>query len=247
MPERALPVEHWVLPIFVFTSPAEGQRLVRFAGTGFHAGKGVLVTCWHCVSEELPENHFYGVLVREGEGYTARALGMVAQDPSGKDLATAKTAPDLPGVSPAFTTEPAQELEDVCAFGYPFSGVTPEKPEVGRLPEIYLRTLKGYVVRRFHHEQPGFGLTHSYELDMLAPEGLSGAPLMTPAWEIMGVVYGTIETAAIAEWASVDEQGKRTPEVQRLVSFALAHHTDSLIDLSGPATSGRTLREYLTS
>lgn len=82
---------------------------------------------------------------------------------------------------------------------------------------------------------------------MPAPEGLSGAPLMTLAGEVLGVVYGTVETASIAEWASVDEEGKRTPEVQRIVSFAVAHHTDSLLSLSGAATSGRTLREYLSS
>lgn len=242
----ALPVEHWVLPILVFTAPEEGQRLVRFAGTGFHAGKSVLVTCWHCVSEELPPNQFYGVLMREGGGYTARSLAAVEQDPTGKDLATAKIAPNL-DVSPTFTSAPARELEDVCAFGYPFSKLTPGEPEVGRLPLIQLRTLKGYVVRRFHHEQPGFGPTHSYELDMLAPEGLSGAPLMTLAGEVLGVVYGTVETQAITEWAMVDEQGNRTPEIQRIVSFAVAHHTDSLLALSGAATSGRTLREYLNS
>lgn len=45
----------------------------------------------------------------------------------------------------------------------------------------------------------------------------------------------------------MDEEGKRTPEAQRIVSFAVAHHTDSLLSLSGAATSGRTLREYLSS
>ena len=243
----ALPVEHWVLPILVFTAPEEGQRLVGFAGTGFHAGKGVFVTCWHCVAEELPPDRFYGVLVKERGGYTARALTSVEQDPAGRDLATARMVPPIPPVSPTFTTEPACELEDVCAFGYPLSGLSPEVSEVGRLPLIQMRTLKGYVVRRFHHEQPGFGTAHSYELDMPAPEGLSGAPLMTLAWEVLGVVYGTVETATITEWASVDEEVGRTPEVQRIVSFAVAHHTDSLLALSGAATSGRTLREYLNS
>ncbi len=242
-----LPVEHWILPIYVFTAPDEGQRLVQFAGTGFHAGKGVFVTCWHCVEEELPARQFYGVLVRERGAYTARSLGMIEQDPTGKDLATARMLPPIPDVSPKFTTEPARELEDVCAFGYPFSGLSPDEPDVGRVAMIYLRTLKGYVVRRFHHDQPGFGVAYSYELDMPAPEGLSGAPLMSLAWEVLGVVYGTNETTRITEWASVDEEGNRAPEVQRIVSFALAHHTDSLINLSGAATHGRPLREFLSS
>lgn len=240
------PVEHWVLPIYVFTAPDRGQRLVRFVGTGFHAGKGVFVTCWHCVREKLEEGQFYGVLVRVNGGYTARTLAMIEQDPTGKDLATARIVPDPPDVSPTFISVPARELEDVCAFGYPFSGLTPEEPEVvARLPLIYLRTLKGYVVRRFMHDHPGYGLTPSYELDMPAPEELSGAPLMTPAGEVLGVVYGTIETQTITEFASVDGEGNRTPEVQRIVSFGLAHRAESLAELSGAATRGRPLREFL--
>lgn len=123
--------------------------------------------------------------------------------------------------------------------------MSPEQPEVGRLPLACLRTLKGYVVRRFHYAQTRFETTLSYELDMPAPEGLSGAPLMTLAGEVLGVVYGTIETAMIDEGASVDEEGNRTPEVQRIVSFALAHQTDSLLDLSGRSAHGRPLREFL--
>lgn len=239
------PVEHWILPIYVFTTPDRGQRLVRFAGTGFHAGKGVFITCWHCVREELKADQFYGVLVRVNGGYTARSLAVIEQDPTGKDLATARIFPGPPNVSPTFTSMSARELEDVCAFGYPFSGLSPEEPEVGRVPRIYPRSLKGYVVRRFHHDQPGFGVAHSYELDMPTPEGLSGAPLMSLAWEVLGVVYGTNETTRIAEWANVDEEGNRIPEVQRIVSFGLAHHADSLMNLSGEATHGRTLREFL--
>lgn len=241
------PLEHWVLPIYVFTAPDTGQRLVRFAGTGFVAGKGVLITCWHCVPDGLPEGLFYGVLVRANGGYTARALTMIEQDPTGKDLATARVSPPWPEASPTFTTVPARELEDVCAFGYPLSGLTPEEHEVGRLPLAQLRSLKGYVVRRFHYDQPAHGPTPSYELDMPAPEGLSGAPLMTLAGEVLGVVYGTNETARIDEWARVDEEGNRTPEVQRIVSFALAHQTESLLNLSGAATGGRTLRDFLTA
>jgi hypothetical protein len=75
------------------------------------AGKGVFVTCWHCVAEELPPNRFYGVLVRGRGGYTARALTLVEREPAGRDLATARMAPPFPPLSSTFATVSAREFD----------------------------------------------------------------------------------------------------------------------------------------
>lgn len=135
-------------------------------------------------------------------------------------------------------------------FGYPFTTLTEEIPEVGRLPLIEARALKGYIMRRVYYQPPAGELIRSYELDMLAPAGLSGGPVVRihrvrGAREVIGVVHGSNDVATIAELASVDERGERRPEVQRISSFALAHHTESLRNLTGKATGGRRLAEFL--
>jgi hypothetical protein len=138
----------------------------------------------------------------------------------------------------------------VGSFGYPFTSLTEEKPEIGRQAVIHARSLKGYIMRRFYYESPSHEVTFSYELDMPAPGGLSGAPVVRihpveGSREVIGVVHGNNEVATIAELESVDEYGNRRPEVQRITSFALAHHTDSLRKRTGKATGERPLAEFL--
>jgi hypothetical protein len=47
--------------------------------------------------------------------------------------------------------------------------------------------------------------------------------------------------------AEVDSDGKKSPDIQRLVSFGWAHHTTTLRNLSGTATNQRMLAEILPS
>jgi hypothetical protein len=87
----------------------------------------------------------------------------------------------------------------------------------------------------------------SYELDMPAPEGLSGAPVVLHGTKaVVGVVYGHNDVALVEEHATVDDEtGARSPEVLRIVSFGLAHHTHTLHELRGKATGGRPLKELV--
>ena len=244
-------VDRDILPIFVVTSREAGQRLVSFQGTGFLIGKQVFVTCWHCVDTPLPNDRFYAVLVKAGQGFNYRAAALIEpeQDCNGTDLATARVnlEPEL-GLTLADSDAPG--LVDVWSFGYPFTTLTEEIPEVGRLPLIEARALKGYIMRSFYYQPPAGELIHSYELDMPAPAGLSGGPVVRihpvrGARDVIGVVHGSNEVATIAELESVDVRGERRPEVQRISSFALAHHTESLRNLTGKATGGRSLAEFL--
>jgi hypothetical protein len=89
-------------------------------------------------------------------------------------------------------------------------------------------------------------MTEAYELDMPTPEGLSGAPLIRMgSKEVVGVVYCTNEVALIKQFEQVDEDGRREPEIHRVVSFGLAHSTSSLHSLSGPATGGIPLGQCM--
>lgn len=137
-------VDRDILPIFVVTSPGAGQKLVSFQGTRFLIGKQVFVTCWHCVDTPLPNDRFYAVLVKAGQGFTYRAAALMEpeQDRNGTDLATARVNLE-PESGLTLADSDAPGLVDVWSFGYPFTTLTEEIPEVGRLPLIQARALKG--------------------------------------------------------------------------------------------------------
>lgn len=242
-----------VLPIFLCEKrrKPESLRIVAFTGSGFRFGArpDVLVTCWHCVSSE-PEGQIFAVAVELATGtYGVHPLVDLEQDANGSDLAVARIhgidiEPQLnftlaPRVVPGGT--------DVWTWGYPLTEKTRD-PSGGNRFTLHGRYLQGYTTRAFWYEHHLYGRTPSYELDMPLPEGLSGAPLVKlPGPEVVGVVFGQHDVARIEESASLDPNtGERNTEVQRIVSFGLAHYTSTLANLTGAPTSGARLADYLS-
>ncbi len=226
-----------------------------FKGTGFLVGKGVFVTCHHCVSAPLSEKDTYAAVLpikfrpellndAPDAEYFVSTLYEVEQDPTGLDLATARISLD-----PALLHLADGGLllgEDVSTYGYPLTEDLPH-PEEGRRITINGRYLEGYRTTAYDNDVPGYRSTPSYELDMPAPRGLSGAPVIRRGTsEVVGVVYGTKDTGTVEELSRVDpDTGEHTPELQRVTTFAVAHWFDSLYNLSGRATGGIPLGEYL--
>jgi hypothetical protein len=245
-----------VLPIFIAPLPL-GTAFRSFMGTGFRVTHDLLVTCWHCVASDLAPDEVYVVLGRDdNDSPAAYTLADVERDRNGYDLATARVEDiDFPQtLNLELAEDEAPAGSDVWAFGYPLTDR--EALPSGELRwELHPRYLQGYITRSFHYKHPNHPKkVPSYELDMRAPEGLSGAPVIayptftdpTRRRQVVGVVYGRHAAEAIEEWASVDrETGERRPEVQRLEHFALAHYTDTLRDLTGAATGGLRLADYI--
>lgn len=228
-----------ILPIFMLSTSGD-IRLEEFEGTGFLIAPHVLVTCWHCVSRPLAPGQAFMAAVRDEQGrYVPVQLTNVERDPAGSDLATA-TVNLLPQLNLSLAETSPEYGVDVWSFGYPLTDRTgPGKFGLGG------RFLQGYVMRAFFHEYAGFGRTPAFELDMPCPSGLSGSPVVAlGSRHVIGVVYGEHDVATITQYASHDpETGKREPEIQRVVSFAVAHYTETLRNLRGKATGGRTLAE----
>jgi hypothetical protein len=240
-------VDQDILPLFVVktTEPAE---LVSFAGTGFVIAPRLLVTCWHCVSNRLPEGCRYAAVRASGtSGYQALHLAKVEQDELGNDIATAMIEAS-PTLGLKIADEDVAASTDVFSYGYPLTDMG-RRAGGGAQFTLHARYLRGYVTRSFWYQHPQYGRVASYEVDMPTPEGLSGAPLiMRGSWEVMGVVYGTNEVASIAEFSHVDPKtGERTPELQRIVGFGLAHYTETLRSLRTGATRHQPLAEFLRS
>jgi hypothetical protein len=92
--------------------------------------------------------------------------------------------------------------------------------------------LRGYVTRLRMDDRPGWPPVRAYELDMPAPGGVSGSPLLRPEpFEVVGVVYR--------------EHDLYVPERQVPVTFAYAHHLSTLREARAAATETRPLAEYL--
>ena len=241
-----------ILPIFVVDYADEPPPPVSHEGTGFLVAKGVLVTCWHCVRAELEGDLAYAVVKQLPNGqYAINRLVDIQQDPSGTDLATARVAfePEM-GLTMAERAVPSYGT-DIWSFGYPLIDVQahPEMPTRKRFL-LSGRFMQSYVMRTFYNDWPGFGRIPSYEIDMPALAGMSGAPIMRRgSKEVIGVLYGRIDAETIEEFGSRDPvtEERLTPEVVRITYFAAAHFTNTLKNLKGKVTDGQPLSEYLLS
>jgi hypothetical protein len=230
-----------VLPTLIVRT--DTSQIISFEGTGFLLAPNLLLTCWHCVRAAPPENCSY--TTKRPDDDRIHFLINIQQDENNTDLATANI-PLLPGANLTLADSNYYEGTDVYAFGFPLLNVE-------RLPggdtqlALDFRYLKGYVTRVFWFDQPEFGRTMAYELDMSTPEGLSGAPLMKMgSREVIGVVFGSNEVTRITAFARVDpDTGEREPEVHKVMYFGLAHFTEALKKLTTGATRGLPLSEYL--
>ena len=244
---------HTVVPIFEIPREFEGGgdvEVLDFRGTGFRLGNDLLVTCWHCV-EGVPEDRQLAVGYQLGETDENRITSIenLARDPNSSDLALGNVyiddgvdhaVPSLLELSP--DANPTSWL--VWPYGYPHTIPELDEGTGRRMFPIALRLLRGSITMRVTRNTP-YGRTPSFEVDMLAPEGISGAPLIQSSTNrVIGVIYGTF-TTQLAERDIDPRTGEYQPATPRYVTFAGAHRTPSLAELCGPATQGLPLLDYL--
>jgi hypothetical protein len=222
------------------------------SGTGFIIAPNVLMTCWHCV-RDLKSHESIVALERDGDRFVPHELTNLEMAREATDLALASVdlVPRLDladGTPPGLwlSHDPAHLGADVFAYGYPL----PEwiSVEGGSALLISPRYLRGYVTRTFRFDRsPAFAPIPAYELDMPAPAGLSGAPLVRGMRNVVGVVFGTNDVGTVESLGRIEpETGKREPEVHRVVSFALAHVTATLWEAAGTATGGQLIGRLAT-
>jgi len=242
----------FILPIFIVKENksmpnAAPFTLEEFCGTGFIMAPKLLITCWHCLKNVLPSDYHYGVGMKKPDGkYGLILLENIEQDRNGTDLATSNLA---------YNSETPLKLSkseilmanDIWTYGYP---LTDKRTNESGFNDFQLngRFMKGYVTRSFFfRNSKEYKEIKSYELNFIVPEGISGAPLIKQdTMEVVGVIYGVNEVAVIDQFASIDAKtGERKPEIQRLMQFGLAHYTETLHNLSGKATGGKLLKEFI--
>jgi hypothetical protein len=220
----------------LFAVDLDGSVIRDFLGTGFLLAGGVAVTVWHCVREALDTGLAVAAVHGGGDPISASVLRDLAADRNGSDIATGRLdRAQLFGLELA--TAPADTGTTVWSYGYPLTDPPNERRATYLLNARYL---EGYITRAFYYSEERIP---SYELDMRAPAGLSGAPVVeVGSRRVIGVVYGVEEVERIEHFGRTDpETRQRTPDVVRVETFALAHYTDTLRSVVGPATGERPL------
>lgn len=224
----------------LFAVEPDGSAIRDFLGTGFLLGGGIVVTCWHCVQDAVEGQLAVAAVQTGGDFIPGLVLRDLAQDGNGSDLATARLDRiQLFGLELA--AGPADTGTDVWTYGFPLTD-----PPNERRPSYLLnaRYLEGYITRAFYFSEARIP---SYELDMRAPAGLSGAPLIeVGSKRVIGVVYGVNEAEMVEHFGKTNpDTGQREPEVVRVETFALAHYTETVRGVVGPATGKRPLGEVV--
>jgi len=224
-----------ILPILTSSLRALPFPAETFEGTGFLLSDGFLVTCWHCIATDPPPGHFYRASRGSEEaGYRASPIGF--KERLGKDVAWARVNYRR-RLDFRLATQNPRMGDLVWTFGYPLTDTRAIDNDL-RFFTLHPRLLRGHIVRPFLYQHHALGPLPSWELSFAVPQGLSGAPLfLDGTLDVVGILYGNNDVATVEEQASVDSAGVRTPEVQRIVTFGLAHHLSSLKDLAAAAQS----------
>jgi hypothetical protein len=195
-----LAFEQHIFPIFtVDPAQAEGgskPTLDAFLGTGFLLSGGIFLTAWHVVEQAL-------ILVALSVS-CSRSTGRVslnadyapihafATDEHQTDLAIGYVR-RLGGPGLELTRVQAAPGEDVCTWGFPLMPPPQRREHDGAkvFGDMAPRYLQGYITRTAAVERPDGTAPAVIEMDMPAPAGVSGAPLLRKGrGEVIGVIIG---------------------------------------------------------
>jgi hypothetical protein len=240
-PREREPASFDVFPIFAIDAD---RQATDFLGTGFVPASRLFLTCWHLVSGAIEAGlDVVAAASAPPDRKVALRLEDLGQDEDGRDLASAQVR-GHPRLGFTLATTDVSYGESVWTYGYPLTSPPDEQNRSFRLNG---RMLQGYVTRLFDFEDPRFGSNLTLELDMRAPAGLSGAPLVRRnTRELVGLVRGRTEVELIERLSTRDPgTGERTPEELIVEYFALANPLSAIRAHRSRATGGRELGDLL--
>ena len=207
--------KEFLLPLGIAT-PMGGARysVDQFVGSSFFInGEGWVATCKHNLSELSAGQHYTCHYLRDG---TIHELTDIRCHPKA-DLAIGRI--DVRG---EYLTPHADRLLpgiDVCAMGLVKRGIH------DGLLAIDFRYLKGYVTRVGPNDFDFPTGPTLLEVSFPSLPGFSGAPLITDTNQLLGMLYGnlesTIEAFSMKEVSRAGELYRET--VHRVLELGLAH------------------------
>jgi Trypsin-like peptidase domain len=218
-------------------------------GTGFIISNYLMVTCAHCLDVELKDDEVLMATTPVDGKEKVFYLEKITLHQDGLDIAAASIGlPVRYGLK--IDLSPILAGEGVYSYGYPLSKKERHFDQSVTV-DTWGRYIQGYVTMLFENKTPprGYSPAPTLELDMKAPEGLSGAPLceIHTRAHVIGMVYGSGSSFTTVERDTlVTETGEVQVEVRAYENFAYAHPIKSILSLCGEATREKTIETILS-
>lgn len=209
-----------------------------FMGTGFLIHCNSLITCMHCVPDELKSGEKYIILQKDGKPHTLENL---TYHPGGYDLAYANVEIN-PQTHIMIATTDAGYGDAVYTIGYPLNNVE-VTGDGSYIFKPQMRYLEGCITQIFENHK---GIP-SFELNFAIPIGTSGSPLVRRGTtEVVGVIYGDHETSMMLDEIEKDaNSGKVVSKTSKIINFGLAHIKDTLKSMLDFALDQENVKGYI--
>ncbi len=130
-------------------------------------------------------------------------------------------------------------------FGFPFG----LKLEGDRHGEVYIRSLKGYIVCSYERKVLSSEKVKCYELSMHCPRGISGAPLLSneKPGGLIGVVVGNANSEIEISYEEEAEEDENLKIIQRkteIVRYGIAIQSCEIMELHSKLL-GKKIKDHL--
>lgn len=254
-PTNSKLLQHYVVPLCVFSSDGQNAHPKLFCGTAFFVNQhGCFLTAGHALSRafdhlrELGSNHFVGLFVKDKDSAERhRASPVLCHDLAPKPADVAVGVADCAVETPLrLKSAPAHIWQEVAALGYPENALIQENSAFW----FSIRGHRGYIQRELSPGQFGLpGHPAAFELNFPITAGLSGSPLFISRGHVdfvVGVCVGS-HSSRIQQYSheEVTEDGQSLREIHhRIEEYGIAHDLRPLLGWKPSIGLGLTLEQF---
>lgn len=226
MPEeyRGINLNESIFPLYLF-GKENGviTDIKEYLGTGFYIPSVGIITCNHCINlkpEQQDKNKYaIGIPFQNPETLVREKVICLSDPLLFEEIDTAVYyGITLPNVSHPLSV-PSEECvmlgTHIWTVGFPGSDQL----------NLVQRTFQGYIQRHYKRNNDQY-----IEVNLHVPAGLSGSPIIEYGTNrVLGILQGAVDMGITEEFASIDESGKKTPEILKIYTYGVAIDIFSLL------------------
>ncbi len=249
------PLQSFITPICLFKFSEDKQRALiqRLLGTSFFLGnKGHFMTAKHVMNDalsiSLKNNEFIGLCIKTDNEFKESGASIIINwegAPSPNDIAIGLISESGLIDTPIHRNDTLiNVLQDVHTYGYPLSTSINKNDFWG----IGLRSNKGYIQRiigdgTLPSEEPPL----RYETNFLIGQGMSGSPLLTDNFNLIGICTGSSRSEIIEDQIEeINENGRIYIETKsKIEQHGISESVEPLLNWKADLFQGKTLQQIL--